>query len=119
MDRRQTLRRQIAAFERTLADLEAEHPGIAPLPARARRGIGPTLLTADELAHVRAALIRRLTVVQSAIDEHVESRRQAGAPAHARVNEPDASTPSAADAPLEPQRSRTRPRPTTRPAPAG
>ena len=28
--RRQTLRRQIAAFERTLADLEAEYPGIAP-----------------------------------------------------------------------------------------
>ncbi|HXM86037.1 MAG TPA: hypothetical protein VN889_00210, partial [Solirubrobacteraceae bacterium] len=118
VDRRQTLRRQIAAFERTLADLEAEHPGIAPSPARARRGIGPALLTADELAHVRAKLIRRLTVVQSAIDEHVE-RRQAGARAHARVSEPDASTPSAADAPLEPQRSRTRPRPTTRPAPAG
>ncbi len=53
LKRRQTLRRQIAAFERTLADLEAEHPGIAPPPARRRRGIGPTLLTADELAQTR------------------------------------------------------------------
>ena len=34
LDRRQTLRRQIAAFERTLADLEAEHPGIAPARRR-------------------------------------------------------------------------------------
>jgi DNA-binding transcriptional regulator YhcF (GntR family) len=119
LDRRQTLRRQIAAFERTLADLEAEHPGIAPAPARVRRGIGPALLTADELAHVRATLIRRLTVVQSAIDEHVESRRLAGTRAQARASEPDASAPRAADASPEPQRSRARPRPTTRPAPAG
>jgi GntR family transcriptional regulator len=118
-DRRQTLRRQIAAFERTLADLEAEHPGIAPAPGRARRGIGPALLTADELAHVRATLIRRLTVVQSAIDEHVDSRRRAGTRAPARISESDASASHSADAPPEPQRSRTRPRATTRPAPAG
>jgi GntR family transcriptional regulator len=119
LERRQTLRRQIAAFERTLADLEAEHPGIAPAPARARRGIGPALLTADELAHVRATLIRRLTVVQSAIDEHVESRRRAGTRAAARVSDPEASAPQAADASPEPRRSRARPRPTTRPAAAG
>jgi DNA-binding transcriptional regulator YhcF (GntR family) len=117
-DRRQTLRRQIAAFERTLADLEAEHPGIAPAPARSRRGIGPALLSADELAQVRAALIRRLTVVQSAIDEHVASRRRAGTRAQAPVSEPDASAPLAADASSELQRPRSRPRPTTRPAPA-
>lgn len=119
VDRRQMLRRQIAAFERTLADLEAEHPGIAPAPARARRGIGPALLTAEELAHVRATLIRRLTVVQSAIDEHIESRRRVGTRAQAHVSEPDASAPHTADASPEPQRSRARPRPTTRPAPAG
>jgi GntR family transcriptional regulator len=119
LDRRQTLRRQIAAFERTLADLEAEHPGIAPAPARRRRGIGPALLTAEELAQTRAALIRRLTVVQSTIDEHVESRRRDGARAQARASEPDAPAPAPAAATPERQRSRARPKPTTRPAPAG
>lgn len=117
--RRQTLRRQIAAFERTLADLEAEYPGIAPAPARRRRGIGPTLLTADELAQTRAALIRRLTVVQGTIDEHVEERRRDGARAKARAGEPEASAPQPAAAAPERQRSRARPKPTTRPAPAG
>ncbi len=73
--RRRALRDQIATLERTLAELEAEHPGVAPAPARARRGTGPALLTVDELARVRAALIRRLTVVQAALDEHLEAQR--------------------------------------------
>jgi GntR family transcriptional regulator len=120
--RRQTLRRQIAAFERTLADLEAEYPGIAPPPARARRGIGPALLTAAELAQVRAGLIRRLTVVQSTIDEHVESRRRGSARTPVRAGGADAPAPQpAATAAPERRRSRARPKPkpTTRPAPAG
>lgn len=70
-DRRRALRDQIATLERTVAELESEHPGVVPAPSRARRGIGPTLLTVEELEHVRAGLIRRLTVVQIAIDEHV------------------------------------------------
>ncbi|HEX4482610.1 MAG TPA: GntR family transcriptional regulator [Solirubrobacteraceae bacterium] len=113
--RRKTLRRQIAAFERTLADLEAEHPGVAPGPdRRARRGIGPALLTADELTHVRAALIRRLTVVQAAIDEHVEVQRRE----HAEATAP-ARKPSKAKEPTPDASKRTaRPRPTARPAPA-
>ncbi|HTA35101.1 MAG TPA: GntR family transcriptional regulator [Solirubrobacteraceae bacterium] len=114
IERRQTLRRQIAAFERTLADLEAEHPGIAPGPDRARRGIGPALLTIDELTSVRAALIRRLTVVQSAIDEHVERTRRENAGAKASAREPRKSKPRADVAPQRPARAR----PTTRPAPA-
>lgn len=68
VDRRRALREQIATLERTVAELEAEHPGLAPAPARTRRGIGPVLLGVDELWQVRAALIRRLTVVQAAID---------------------------------------------------
>ncbi len=121
-DRRRALRAQIATLERTVAELEAEHPGVAPAPARARRGIGPALLTIDELAHVRAALIRRLTLVQAAIDEHVDAQRDAAAN---NVKTTAKKAPEPARKPLNanegaagaPRRS-TRPRPSTRPAPA-
>ncbi|HEX8715144.1 MAG TPA: GntR family transcriptional regulator [Solirubrobacteraceae bacterium] len=125
-ERRRTLRAQIAALERTVAELEAEHPGVAPAPVRARRGIGPALLSVDELAHIRATLIRRLTVVQAAIDKHVEEQRRVGDRAKATARKParsrakatvnataDAETPTTA----APERA-PRPRPTTRPAPA-
>jgi DNA-binding transcriptional regulator YhcF (GntR family) len=82
VDRRRALRTQIATLERTVAELEAEHPGIAPVSVGSRRGVGPTLLTADELAQVRAVLIRRLTVVQAAIDERVEERRRSSTSAN-------------------------------------
>jgi GntR family transcriptional regulator len=68
-DRRRALRDQIATLERTVAELESEHAGVVPAPSRARRGIGPTLLSVEELEHVRGGLIRRLTFVQTAIDE--------------------------------------------------
>jgi DNA-binding transcriptional regulator YhcF (GntR family) len=113
-ERRQTLRRQIAAFERTLADLEAEHPGIAPGLTRARRGIGPALLTADELTGVRAALIRRLTVVQAAIDEHVEGERRERIEAIA----PARKTSKAKQPTVDASKRTARARPTARPAPA-
>ncbi len=73
-ERRRLLREQIAVLERTLGELEARHPGVAPATAssphgdRAPEGIGPTLLSVDELERVRAQLVRRLSVVQSAID---------------------------------------------------
>jgi DNA-binding transcriptional regulator YhcF (GntR family) len=68
--RRRLLREQIEALERTLVELEAKHPGVAPLAptARARKDAGPVLLDADELEHVRAVLLRRLSVLQAAID---------------------------------------------------
>jgi DNA-binding transcriptional regulator YhcF (GntR family) len=67
--RRRLLRTQIAALERTLGELEAKHPGVAPAPANARKGPGPTLLGAHELEQVRAQLVRRLATVQAAIDD--------------------------------------------------
>lgn len=79
-DRRRALREQIATLERTVAELESEHPGVVPAPSRARRGIGPTLLSIAELEHVRAGLIRRLTVVQTAIDERAAEASAAEAP---------------------------------------
>jgi DNA-binding transcriptional regulator YhcF (GntR family) len=66
--RRRALREQIAVLERTLAEIEAKHPGVAPASAPTRRGIGPTLLDAGELEQVRATLVRRLATVQAAID---------------------------------------------------
>jgi DNA-binding transcriptional regulator YhcF (GntR family) len=111
--RRRSLRGQIAAFERAIAELESDHPGIAPTPTRGRRGIGPALLSVEELTQVRASLIRRLTIVQGAIDDHIEQRRE-DAPAKAPAREPRKAKARPADSP----RKTPRARPTTRPAPA-
>jgi GntR family transcriptional regulator len=130
--RRRSLRSQIAAFERAIAELEADHPGVAPAPPRSRRGIGPVLLTVEELARVRSDLIRRLTVVQAAIDEEIERRRErASAKAPAATATATASAPEVRSAPRKaaPRKPRaqtggaskkaSRARATTRPAPAG
>ncbi len=126
--RRRALREQIAALERTVAELEAENPGIAPTAVRSRRGFGPALLTAEELAHVRATLIRRLTIVQAAIDEHVErqragaagAKRQARPPARAPVKTKTEAKPRPAKAAkAAPSTRARRARPTPRPAGAG
>jgi GntR family transcriptional regulator len=112
--RRRSLRSQIAAFERAIAELESDHPGIAPAPARGRRGIGPALLTVEELTQVRASLIRRLTIVQSAIDEHVGQQRDGAAnaiPARA----PRKTKPKSISSPNKASRARA----TSRPATAG
>jgi GntR family transcriptional regulator len=119
-ERRRALRGQIATLERTVAELEAEHPGVAPAPARSRRGIGPALLTADELARVRAELIRRLTAVQAAIDADVERQLEREAPKR-RAPAP-ARTPRKAKAKAKATTTSARApraRATTRPAPAG
>ncbi|MGD0453058.1 MAG: GntR family transcriptional regulator [Solirubrobacteraceae bacterium] len=67
-ERRRVLRGQIASLERTLGEIEASHPGVAPASGATRRGIGPTLLDAAELEDVRTRLVRRLANVQAAID---------------------------------------------------
>ncbi len=115
--RRRSLRSQIAAFERAIAELEAEHPGVAPTPSRRRRGIGPALLTVEELARIRTDLIRRLMVVQAAIDEHIE-RRRAGATTKAPAREPRQAKAQATALAKKPKKA-PRARATSRPAPAG
>jgi len=68
-ERRRQLRDQIAGLERTLGELEAGHPGVAPTTSTATRGgSAPRLLDAGELEQVRTSLVRRLAVVQTAID---------------------------------------------------
>jgi DNA-binding transcriptional regulator YhcF (GntR family) len=66
--RRRALREQIAALERTLGEMEAKHPGVAPASSAGRREIGPALLDVAELERVRTLLVRRLSVVQAAVD---------------------------------------------------
>ena len=67
-ERRRLLREQIAALERTLGELEAKHPGVAPSSTDTGGGTGPALLDATELEQVRTLLVRRLATVQAAID---------------------------------------------------
>jgi DNA-binding transcriptional regulator YhcF (GntR family) len=67
-ERRSALRAQIAVLERAIGEIEAEYPGVAPVPATGRRGPGPTLLSAEQLEQVRSGLVRRLAAVQAAID---------------------------------------------------
>jgi DNA-binding transcriptional MocR family regulator len=84
--RRRRLREQIATLERTLVDIEAKHPGVAPPARKTRRGIGPVLLDTAELERARTAMVRRLASVQAAIDrlEAEASPKQQSQPASAR-----------------------------------
>jgi DNA-binding transcriptional regulator YhcF (GntR family) len=66
--RRRLLRGQIAALERTLAEIEAMHPGVGPPSKPTRSDIAPTLLDVSQLEEVRTLLVRRLAGVQAAID---------------------------------------------------
>lgn len=121
---RRTLREQIATLERTIVELETDNPGVAPAAVGSRRGFGPALLTADELEDVRAVLIRRLTIVQGAIDEQAErQQRAAAATAGALEHSPEAKrAPAKAKAKAQkvaPSAPKRRVRATTRPAPAG
>jgi DNA-binding transcriptional regulator YhcF (GntR family) len=70
-ERRRLLREQIEALERTVVELEVKHPGVAPPAPVAHRRVtaGPALLDAAALEQVRAVLLRRLSVVQTAIDD--------------------------------------------------
>ena len=101
--RRRRLREQIAALERTLVELEAKHPGVAPPCAKTRQGIGPVVLEAAELERVRTDIVRRLATVQAAID------RQGSEDAAAKKGSRAAPARKPA----------TRRGPSARPAPAG
>jgi DNA-binding transcriptional regulator YhcF (GntR family) len=70
IERRRVLREQIATLERTRAEMEAKHPGVAPAPPKTGDDvIGPVLLDVAELERVQTMLVRRLAIVQGAIDQ--------------------------------------------------
>jgi DNA-binding transcriptional regulator YhcF (GntR family) len=125
LERRRLLRTQIAALERALGEIEAEHPGVAPVVEQTRLGIGPALLDAEALERVRTLLVRRLSTVQAAIDAHLgrlaaAEEDEAQASAAVRERRPAKPRPSA-DAPATPvaPKRTAHPRASTRPAPAG
>jgi DNA-binding transcriptional regulator YhcF (GntR family) len=117
--RRRVLREQIAALERTLGELEAKHPGVAPAREHAHAGIGPTLLSVSELEEVRTLLVRRLALVQAAIDGLVSEARERKPrePAPKRAKRAREEQPKVAAEPASKPAARARP--STRPAPAG
>jgi DNA-binding transcriptional regulator YhcF (GntR family) len=78
---RQLLRRQIAAFESALAEIEAANPGVAPAAEPAGPLAGPALLGTRELEQVRTVLVRRLATVQAAIDAHDQAGAEQQPPA--------------------------------------
>jgi DNA-binding transcriptional regulator YhcF (GntR family) len=133
--RRRLLRQQIAALERTLVELEAKHPGVAPSSTHTRAGIGPVLLDAVELEHVRSMLVRRLSIVQGAIDklgsdERVGEGERAGVTERASARKRKVAARKAAPrqaapagshraAPAGKRAAAARARPTLRPAPEG
>jgi DNA-binding transcriptional regulator YhcF (GntR family) len=100
---RRLLREQISALERTLGEMEAKHPGVAPPPTETRGVVGPALLGVAELERVQTMLVRRLAIVQAAID-------QLGAGEVVCDDEPRAAPSSSRSARAQPR---------THPAPAG
>ena len=125
--RRRLLRAQIAALERALGEMEASHPGIAPAAGGTRAGIGPALLSAEELEQVRTYLVRRLAAVQGTIDAHLSESAAAqgaaksptGARTRAKPKVSPATPPEDTEPPVKTARRPPRPRGGTRPAPAG
>jgi DNA-binding transcriptional MerR regulator len=106
-ERRRALREQIAALERTLVELEAKHPGVAPSTPAAGGESGPSLLDVDALEQIRTLLVRRLALVQAAIDGIGSQGETDGA---AKETEPKRAPA---------RKGTTKARPALRPAPEG
>jgi GntR family transcriptional regulator len=83
-ERRRLLRTQINALGRALIEIEAEHPGVAPAPTETHPGAGPALLGTEQLEQVRAQLVRRLAIVQQAIDQQGQADDDGNPPAAKR-----------------------------------
>jgi DNA-binding transcriptional regulator YhcF (GntR family) len=119
--RRRLLRAQIGVLERTLGEMEATHPGLAPPPRAIRASVGPTLLSAQQLEQVRTHLVRRLVTVQAAIDAHLASSDSEDGPARSRARSSRSTksmAPAKPKAPRAPKRAKP-PTGGTSPAPAG
>jgi hypothetical protein len=114
-ERRRQLRDQIASLERTLGELEAGHPGVAPTTSTVTRGgSAPRLLDVEELEQVRTSLVRRLAIVQTAIDA---LGHEDNTPDEATVHQ--AERRAATTSRHAGRSPNGRPRVETRPAPAG
>jgi DNA-binding transcriptional regulator YhcF (GntR family) len=115
--RRRLLRAEIATLERTLAEMQATHPGLVPAPERAATSRGPMLLDATALERVRGDLLRRLAAIQAAIDapERTSEKTSDRAASKKPVKQ---ATPAKSGSPSRPKRSSAK-RPTHRPAAAG
>lgn len=115
---RHLLRRQIAAFESALGEIEAANPGVAPPPEPTGLVAGPALLGTHELEQVRTALVRRLAAVQAAIDARDPTGEGPEAPtARARGRKTASQTGAARDA-VETSKRKRRARATVRTLPA-
>jgi DNA-binding transcriptional regulator YhcF (GntR family) len=119
--RRMLLRAQIGVLERTLGEMEATYPGLAPPPSAIRGDVGPTLLSAEQLEQVRAHLVRRLATVQAAIDAQITPGTEEQASARSRARAGQATKPKAPAKPRAPRTPKRAKPPTggTSPAPAG
>ncbi len=115
--RRRLLRAQIGELERTLGEMEAAHPGVSPAPDPGRRGIGPALLSVEELEQVRGVLLHRLAAAQARLEE----QRDARAAEEVSTAKAPRAKPAPAPAPTTAAAAKRKPspRPSTRPAPAG
>jgi DNA-binding transcriptional regulator YhcF (GntR family) len=74
--RRRGLREEIATLERAIAELEAQHPTVAPASKRFRMESGPVMLSVGQLDELRTQLVRRLAAVQRAVDRLLEVREE-------------------------------------------
>jgi DNA-binding transcriptional regulator YhcF (GntR family) len=108
-ERRRLLRTQIAGLERTLGELEAAHPGLAPTPSQTSANVGPALLSSEQLEQVLSMLVRRLAAVQTAID--ALGRKDPPVEAEPRGKRQPATTSkgAAGRSPIGRSRSKTRP----------
>ena len=79
VQRRRVLRTQISALETALGEIEAEHPELVPPPSQTKTpaSLGPRLLDADGLVHIRQRQLERLAKLQLAINEQVKATSQA------------------------------------------
>lgn len=74
--RRRELRRQIAALEGALVELQAQHPSLIPSPSQAARDAAPRLLTIDELERTRTEIVGRLAAAAPLLESSADSDGQ-------------------------------------------
>jgi DNA-binding transcriptional regulator YhcF (GntR family) len=107
--RRQELRVQIAALQRTLGELEARHPALVPQPPATRPASArPRLLDVTELEQVQAQVVSRIAALHAAVEGLASIDQSEDGPRH-RPAVPLRAKP----------RSKSKAKPKTRPAPAG